>query len=354
LLEIIFSEKHKILNYSNYKGIKQAISSATNIVLSTHTNPDGDTIGSALGLYHFLKGSQINVQIVCPNILPENLAWMPQSDGIISHETDKALFQTALNKADLIIHIDYNAFHRTGKAVEKLLQELEDVTHIMIDHHPNPSEGFKAYLSDPSACSTAQLVYQFTQYFSPNTLLSKDAADCLYVGLITDTGSFSYGIEDENPYLIAAALVKAGVDDRLVHEKVYSNNTLNRLKLLGFALSEKLVVNTEEKWAYVSLSKKELNKYHYQPGDTEGIANYALSINGVLAAVLITEKEDVIRLSFRSKGDFAVNTIAAKHFAGGGHLNAAGGDSLLPMDETIANLKKHMGAYKDELVKSGS
>ena len=342
------------MNYSNYKGIHQAISSASNIVLSTHTNPDGDTLGSALGLFHFLKENNIKAQIVCPNSSPDYLSWMPEHDSIISYEADKERFQSVLKNADLIVHVDYNAFHRTGKAVEKILQSLSHVDHIMIDHHPNPSEGFKAYLSDSTVCSTAQLVYQLTQYISPNTVLSKEAAVCLYVGIITDTGSFSYGIKDENPYLIAAALVKAGIDDRLIHEKIYSNNTLNRLKLLGFALSEKLVVNTQEKWAYISLSKKDLSKYNYQAGDTEGIVNYALSINGILAAVLLTEKEGIIRLSFRSKGDFAVNTIANKHFDGGGHLNAAGGNSVLAMDETIIRLKKHMGAYKDELQKSGS
>lgn len=342
------------MNYSNYKGIKEAIFSASNIVLSSHTSPDGDTLGSALGLFHFLKEIGIETQVVCPNSSPDYLAWMPDNESIISFEEDENEFKTAIETADLIIHVDYNAFHRTGEDVGKLFQGLTNVSHLMIDHHPNPSDGFKAYLSDSTACSTAQLVYQLTQYISPNTVLIKDAAICLYVGIITDTGSFSYGIRDEKPYLIAADLLKAGIDDRLIHEKVYSNNTLNRLKLLGYALSEKLVVNMDEKWAYISLSRSELEKYDYQPGDTEGIVNYALSINGVLAAVLLTEKQDIIRLSFRSKGNFAVNTIANKYFDGGGHLNAAGGNSTLTMGETIEALIKRMSIYKDELQKIDS
>ncbi|MCK5776302.1 MAG: DHH family phosphoesterase, partial [Bacteroidales bacterium] len=306
------------MNYNNYKGIQESIFSASKIVLSTHTSPDGDTLGSALGLYHFLKSKGIKVQVVCPNKSPDYLAWMPQNDIIISYESDPDSFKAVTGEADLIVHIDYNAFHRTGDEVAKVFNELTNTAHIMIDHHPSPDEGFRAYVSDTSACSTAQLVYQFTQFVNPATVLTKEAAICLYVGLITDTGSFNYGMTDEKPYLMAADLVKAGIDDRLIHEKVYSNNNLNRLKLLGFALSEKLVVNAVQKWAYISLSHKDLEKYNYQPGDTEGIVNYALSINGILAAVLLTEKEDKIRMSFRSKGDFAVNAIAREHFDGGG------------------------------------
>jgi len=340
------------LNYNNYKGIEEAIFSANDIVLSTHTSPDGDTLGSALGLYHFLKSKGINARVVCPNISPDYLAWMPHNEVIISYESDPEAFKAAVSQADLIVHIDYNAFHRTGDEVAKVLQELTSVTHIMIDHHPKPSDGFKAYVSDTSACSTAQLVYQFTQSVSPNTVLPKEAAVCLYVGLVTDTGSFNYGMVDEKPYLIAASLVKSGIDDRLIHEKIYSNNTLDRLKLLGYALSEKLEVNIDQKWAFISLSRQDLEKYNYQPGDTEGIVNYALSINGILAAVLLTEKEDKIRLSFRSKGDFAVNAIARDHFDGGGHLNAAGGNSKISLELTIERLKERMSSYKSELLKS--
>jgi len=338
------------LNTNDYKGIKDAIFQAKNIVLSTHTNPDGDTLGSALGLWHFLKTQGIHSQLICPNTAPMFLSWMPSYQDFVIFEKDAVQFESAVQSADLIVHIDYNAFHRTGDDVAKLLENSQ-ATHIMLDHHPNPSEGFAAYISDPSACSTAQLVYQLTEFIKPQSLLNTQAATCLYVGLITDTGSFNYGMDDEKPYLIAANLVKAGIDDRLIHEKVYSNNTLNRLKLLGYALSEKLIINTEEKWAYISLTREELKKYHHQPGDTEGIVNYALSVNGVVAAVLLTERDDKIRLSFRSKGQFAVNNIARKYFDGGGHINAAGGNSELSMDQTIIKLKERMKEFKDELIK---
>ena len=338
------------MNTSDYKGVKDAIFQAENILLSTHTNPDGDTLGSALGLYHFLKTINIQATLICPDVAPDFLSWMPDYDQFIIYKSDRVSFEDAIINADLIVHVDYNAFHRTGKDVGSLLEKAKDTKHVMIDHHPNPETGFTAYISDPSACSTAQLVYQFTQFIKPDTLLSTQSATCLYVGLITDTGSFNYGMTDEKPYLIGANLVKAGIDDRWIHEKVYSNNTLNRLKLLGYALSEKLFINTEEKWAYISLSKEELAKYNYQSGDTEGIVNYALSVNGVVAAVLMTEKDGKIRLSFRSKGKFPVNKIASDHFEGGGHLNAAGGNSTVSMDQTINKLKESMRLFKQELI----
>jgi len=335
------------LNTSNYTGIRDFIFKGQNIVLSTHINPDGDTLGSALGLHHYLKQRGIQTTLLTPELASDNLRWLDSYDAFIKYKNDPEAFKNAVDQADIIIHIDYNAFHRTGNDVSSIFEKVEhSKQHLMIDHHPNPAEGFAAYISDPSACATAQLVYQLIDYMGGGEDLNTQSASCLYTGLITDTGSFSYGMEDEKPYLIAAALVRTGIDDRLIHEKIYSTNSLNRLKLSGFAISEKLEILENGKWALISLTKEELAKYDYQAGDTEGLANTALSINGVLAAVLLTEKDGKIRLSFRSKGDFAVNRIAREHFGGGGHLNAAGGDSFLSMNETIAKLKACMNVSK--------
>jgi len=341
------------LNYNDYKGVENYIFNAKNIVLSTHTSPDGDTLGSALGLYHFLKSKGISTQLVCPDTAPDFLSWMPAYEEFIIFKNDSDKFQETIKNADLIVHIDYNAFHRTGDDVANIFENHCTAKHVLIDHHPQPMKGFEAYVSDTSACSTAQLVYQFTQSVDAGLILSSESATCLYVGLITDTGSFNYGMVDEKPYLIGAALVKAGIDDKKIHELVYSNNTLNRLKLLGYALSEKLVINEEEHWAYISLTREELDKYNYEAGDTEGIVNYALSVNGVVAAVLLTQKDDKIRLSFRSKSQVTINGIARDHFNGGGHLNAAGGNSYAGMDETIFTLKQRMHEFKNELNKVG-
>ena len=337
------------MNYSNYTDISQGVKLASNLVLCTHTNPDGDTLGSALGLYHFLKSIGIESKVLSTDLAPDFLSWMPGYDQVIINQTQAEAYKEAIMMADLIIHIDYNAYHRTGKTTETLLQNTKQTQHMMIDHHPNPEKGYDAYVSDTSACSTAQLIYQLTQYMSEGIILSKECSTCLYVGLITDTGSFSYGLSDEKPYVIASELVKSGINDRWIHQKVYSNNTLNRLKLMGYALSEKLVVIGDEKWAYISLDQQELEKYKHQPGDTEGLVNYALSISGIVAAVLMTRRDDLIRLSFRSKGSFAINRIAEKSFSGGGHRNAAGGNSELSMQETIGKLRAEMKPYASEL-----
>lgn len=337
------------MNINDYSGLELFLRKAKSLVLCTHSNPDGDTLGSSLGLYHFLKTIGIDSKIISPDPSPDFLSWMPGYNEVCVFQENEEECLRIIDEADLIMHIDYNAFHRTGEQLSLILEKANHANHILIDHHPNPAKGFDAYVSDISACSTAQLVFKLTQKISGGSLLPKDSATCLYVGIITDTGSFSYGIKNEEPYLIAAQLVKSGIDDRYIHEKVYSNNTLNRLKLLGYALSEKLVVLDQEAWAYIRLEKRELEKYNYQAGDTEGIVNYALSIMGVKAAVLLTQKNNKIRLSFRSKGDFAVNKIANQEFEGGGHLNAAGGNSSLSMEETIAKLRKVMSLYKKEL-----
>ena len=337
------------MNTKDYNGLEYYIKGAESLVLCTHSNPDGDTLGSCLGLYHFFTSFGIKCQIISPETSPDFLNWMPGYDQVCIYQDNIQKADEILLKADVIFHVDYNAFHRTGEQLSKALEKAVHANHIIIDHHPNPDKVFKAYVSDISACSTAQLAYQLTQEMSKGSLLNKEAATCFYVGLITDTGSFSYGMADEKPYLIAAQLVKAGIDDKWIHEKIYSNNTQNRLKLLGYALSEKLVVIKEQEWAYISLTKGELDKYNYQAGDTEGLVNYALSIEGVNAAVLLTDKKNKIRLSFRSKGNFAINGIANNNFDGGGHLNAAGGNSILSMDETIEKLKKVMSSHIDDL-----
>ncbi len=337
------------MNYKDYIGIESFLRKAKNIILSTHSNPDGDTLGSALGLYHFLNKIGIPTQIISPELASENLRWLPSYDIINIFKENPVEVQKLIMNADLIVHIDYNAFHRTGDDVAKVLKQALQANHIMIDHHPNPQDGFDAYISDPSACATAQLVFNLNR--SMNANLTKDAATCLYTGIITDTGSFSYGMEDEQPYLVAAELVKQGINDKWIHQKIYSSNSLNRLRLLGYAMSQKLVIIEEERWAFISLSKEELQKYHYQSGDTEGLVNDILSINNLVAAVLLSEKEGKIRLSFRSKANFEVNIIARENFEGGGHLNAAGGNSFENMELTIHKLKRSMHQYREQLIK---
>lgn len=335
------------MNFSNYKDISEHLKSGGNIVISTHKNPDGDTIGSALALYHYLSSINIESQLIGVDVAPDFLSWMPGYVNFVNNSEEPARLEQLIREADLIIHVDYNAYHRVGKDVENHFSKAGALD-VMIDHHPNPQEGFAAYISDVSACSTAQLVYNLILHMSGSSSLTIDTATSLYVGLITDTGSFSYGMNDEKPYLMAADLIRSGIDDKWIHQRVYSNNTFDRLRLLGYALSEKLEVISEENWAYISLGKDELERFNFQAGDNEGLVNYALSIKGIKAAILLTEKQDLIRMSFRSKDDFAINSIARDHFDGGGHKNAAGGNSFISMEDTIARLKQIMSEFSKQ------
>lgn len=334
------------MNISNYKDITTFLNEAKNLVISTHSNPDGDTIGSALGLYHFLKSKKIKASMICADNAPDFLSWMPDYNQFCTYQSQPKVVEDKIASADVILHADYNAFHRAGDNLEKFFKNSK-AKHLLLDHHPNPDSGFSAYISEVQACSTAQLVYNLILYMDGDgsSKIDKDAAICLYVGLITDTGSFSYGIHDEKPYLMAAGLVQSGVDDKWVHEQIYNTNSHQRLKLLGHALYNKLSVFVEEKWAYIDLEKHELAQFNYQTGDTEGFVNYALSIKGIKVAVLLTEKDDHIRLSFRSKGNIPINKLAGDFFNGGGHRNAAGGKSFYSMIETIAELKYRMKSF---------
>lgn len=337
-------KKHISLIISDYTRVSNLLKSGGNLLISTHKNPDGDTIGSALALYHFLNTIGVKSQIISVDPAPDFLTWMPGYVTVVNNVSAPNQVQQLISDADVIAHVDYNAYHRVGDVLEKQFEKAK-AKDVMIDHHPNPQQGFDAYISDVSACSTAQLVYNLMLHMSASSSINKQSAACLYVGLMTDTGSFSYGMLDEKPYLMAADLVKSGIDDKWIHQQVYSNNTYDRLRLLGYALSEKLNVIEKEHWAYISLEKNELDRFNFQPGDNEGLVNYALSIKGIKAAVLLTEKEDLIRISFRSKDDFAINHIAREHFDGGGHKNAAGGNSYEAMDITIQRLKLVMSEF---------
>ncbi len=338
----------KIQEIYQYQEVLEILLKAKHPIISTHANPDGDTIGSALGLYHFLKTQNIEAQLIGQDLAPSFLQWIPGYTDFILWDKQGRKLKKTIQQADVIVHVDYNTFHRAGTEVAKLLENTS-ATHLIIDHHPYPDEIFAAKISAPSACATAQLVYELTQAHHAHILPQK-VATALYVGLMTDTGSFSFGMTNEQPYIIAAALVKSGIDDRWIHQQVYNNNSLHRLQLTGYALSSKLQVFAKGSWAMISLSKAELKQYHYRPGDTEGLVNQALSVKGVQMAVLLTEQNGMIRLSFRSQGDFAVNTIASEHFNGGGHRNAAGGRSYTTLDKTIAQLKEHIQAYEAELI----
>lgn len=336
------------MKYNEYQNIEKILSGGKKIVLTAHANPDGDTIGSNLALYHFLKQRGHHVHFISPNQAPGFLQWLPGYDQTVVFDNHPERAKALIAEADVVCAVDYNAFHRTGDKMEKLLAKSKAVK-LMIDHHPNPDEVFRWKISDTMASSTAELVFRFFEDINQLDAINQSVAACLYVGLLTDTGSFSYSIKSDKPYLMAAFLYNTGADLQAINQRIYSAFTESRLRLTGFAISEKLKIVPEFRLAYISLTKEELDRFNHQTGDTEGLVNYALSIENIVVAILLTERDNLIRLSFRSKGNFAVNQIANTYFEGGGHKNAAGGNSFVSMGETIQKLLEVFPEFKTQI-----
>ncbi|NOY49004.1 MAG: bifunctional oligoribonuclease/PAP phosphatase NrnA [Chlorobi bacterium] len=324
------------------------ISDGNKIVITTHTNPDGDAVGSSLAVYHYLMEKGAEVTSIVPNKFPGFYNWLSASNEIIVFETEAKKAKKALLGADLIFCLDYNAVHRLG-AMADLLRTAKGKK-ILIDHHVSPElESFDYVLSDINTSSTGELVYDFIVALGDEELIDSKVAECLYTCIITDTGSFSHSCNNPKTYEVMAKLVRKGIDARRLHGLIYDTFSENRLRLLGFAINDRMLVWEELKTALIYLTKDDLKKYNYQVGDTEGVVNFALSMEKVNLAVLVTEKDKKIRLSFRSKGDFSVNDLAREHFNGGGHRNAAGGNLNLPIMDVIDKIRSVLGNYRTEL-----
>jgi len=331
----------------NYSQIKELIASAENILITSHHNPDGDALGSALALYNLFIVENRNVEVMLPNAFPGFLKWMRNSDKVLLYNKHKRKCDKIIAEADLIFCLDYNALDRIGDMTESLTNSK--ATKIMIDHHPEPGKGFDFVLSVVDTSSTAELVYDFIDKIGLLHKVNKNIAECIYAGIMTDTGSFSYACNYERTFQITAELISLGVDVENIHRLVYDTYSENRMRLLGFCLSERLVVLEKYRTAYIYLSKDDLDKFNYQVGDTEGVVNYALAIKNITFAALITLRKGHVRISFRSKGDFSVNDFARKHFEGGGHKNAAGGNCYLPMEEARKKFETLLCEYPELL-----
>ena len=344
-----FINNHFSLKINNISELFALLARSNNIIVTTHSNPDGDAIGSSLALYHYLSGIGKNVSVIVPNKYPEFISWLPGNEHIIVLEEERELAKSAFTGAEFIFCLDYNAIHRSGSLQDLL--KLSDVPKMMIDHHPEPeTEAFEFLYTTTQTSSTAEMIYDFITEIASDQAITKDIATCLYVGIMTDTGSFSFACNRPETFQVTAKLLQSGIDAEWIHRKVYDTFSEDRLRLLGFSLSEKLVVRLEFATAYIALSRKDLDRFNFQVGDTEGIVNYALSIKGIVMAVLLTERKGKIRLSFRSKGPFSVNEIAKNHFNGGGHRNAAGGDAYESLEKAIAQLEELLVVYKEPLL----
>ncbi|MEM7185403.1 MAG: bifunctional oligoribonuclease/PAP phosphatase NrnA [Bacteroidota bacterium] len=318
------------------------------IVIVGHKNPDGDAIGSSLGLYFFLKGRGHIVQVVMPNDFPEFLKWLPGCNSIITYDREQEKVAAEIGQADLIFTLDFNALNRTGDLGEVL--EKAQAQFVMIDHHQQPDDYAVVTYSDVTMSSTSQMVYHLIEHLDGVADITPEVATNLYAGIMTDTGSFRFPATTATTHRVIASLMDRGASNSQIHQNVYDTNSHNRLKLLGVALNN-LVILPEYRTAYISISQDELDANHFRKGDTEGFVNYALSVKDMIFAVIFIEnkQEQITKISFRSKGGFSVNMFAREHFNGGGHTNAAGGRSDLSLQATINEFISILPHYKNAL-----
>lgn len=316
-------KKHN-LDTSVIRIIKETLQTRRRIVIISHVNPDGDAIGSSLAFYHVLKNDGHDVSVVVPNNFPSFLAWLPDCDNIIVHKKDPEVAEKMIIDTEIIFCLDFNDIKRMGKIAEAYSRSKAQK--FLIDHHLEPSKFTDYVISVKETSSTSEIIYDVVDRMGKKHLLDRNAAECLYVGIITDTGSLSYACNYAKTYEAIQYFISVGINGEHIHRLVYDTYSEDRLRLLGYCLSEKMKVFHEYGVAYISLTKEELKKFRYRIGDTEGVVNYTLSIEGIGIGFLFVERENVIKVSLRSKGEISVNEIAKKFFNGGGHFNAAGGE----------------------------
>jgi bifunctional oligoribonuclease and PAP phosphatase NrnA len=320
----------------DYQKLKKALSESNKIAITTHKSPDGDAIGSSLGLRSVLQKAGFIVDVIVPDAFPKFLNWMNGSDQIIVFESDQDQARSKLLEADLIFALDYNRLDRVGLLGELISQS--DAIKVMIDHHIDPDQGFDEILSDTSASSTAQLIFQFVDEMGLLGHLDAIDSACLYAGIMTDTGSFRFSSTSAETHRVVADLLDRGLRPEMVHQAIYDQNSFTKLKLMGHVLTEKMDFLPNISLAVLSLSLSEKNRFHYEKGDTEGLVNYGLSIIGAKVSVFMSEESGYVKFSFRSKGEVDVNLIAREFFNGGGHKNAAGGK----LDGSLDSAKKRL------------
>ncbi len=294
------------------------------LAIITHYNPDGDAVGSSLGLAHVLRANGFAVDVVVPNAPAAFLNWLPGAADVLVFDRDREKATEALTNAGVVLCLDFNRQDRVGKA-EEVLRSVP--VKVLIDHHQDPEDFAAVAFSDTSACATCQMVYDIVCAMGLAHLIGPEAATCLYTGLVTDSGSFRFPSTKPHTMRVAADLMERGVNIEIVHGAIMDDNSEHRLRLLGFTLSERMTVLPELGTAILQLSQEDLKRFNFAPGDTEGFVNYGLSIRGIRLAAFFMERPDVVKVSLRSKGDLPVDQFTREHFNGGGHRNAAGGQS---------------------------
>lgn len=330
----------------NIQELKTLLSIPKDIVITSHRNPDGDAIGSSLAVYHFLKRQGHVVHVIFPSDYPDNFAWMRDADKILIHDLEPEDANEYLEKADIIFSLDYNDLERVDKMGE-IIAPLK-CKKVMIDHHLYPSGFADFMLSDTTASSTCELVYDFMEMLDEKKSIDPIVGECMFTGILTDTGSFKYSTSPKL-FRIVADLVERGVDDYELQDLIFNTMTEKQLRIMGHIFNNRMEILPEYKTGIISLTKEDYEYFDIQRGDTEGVVNHLLKMKNVKVAVFIHEQPKIVKISMRSKGNFSVQEICQKHFRGGGHKNASGGASYSGLTATINKFKRLLPEYKNQL-----
>jgi phosphoesterase RecJ-like protein len=333
----------------NLEQLKDLLSTPKRIVITSHANPDGDALGSSLGLYHYLKKQGHRITVIMPTEMPQFLNWMKDFENVLVYENTRSFSSKIIKEAEMIFALDYNGLGRI-EAMGSLVGNSKAYK-IMIDHHIDPEDFCHAVLSDVTASSTCQLVYEFIEMLGDLDQLDADILNALYVGILTDTGGFRYATS-ARLFRIVASMLEKGIDNNKLTDLVFNSYTIKSFNLLAYCISDCLEILEDCNTGIIAISHADHRKYNIQRGDLEGVVNFILKIRKIRCAALITERRDIVKLSLRSKGDFSVQKICSEHFNGGGHKNASGGASKQSFQEVIEQFKNVVkNEYKEELTK---
>ncbi len=327
--------------------LKNLLATPKNITITTHRNPDGDAIGSSLALYHFLKRNFHSVTVISPSDYPDFLAWMPDVQDIIIFDDDPEYLKDHFDKQDMVFCLDFNALDRIDKLGE-LFADKDNIIKVMIDHHLYPESFPDFILSDTTASSTCELIFQFISMLGLEKEIDVTIGECILTGILTDTGSFKYSTSPKL-FKIVAQLLEIGVDDYKLQDLIFNSLKEKNLRLLGHCLNRRMEILPEYKTGIFVLTKDDYAHFDIKRGDTEGIVNYLLKIRDIKVAAFIMEQPNIVKISLRSKGDFSVQEIAQKYFRGGGHKNASGGASFIGLKPTIRKFKEILPKYAEQL-----
>ena len=337
----------KIIGEDLVHKTKIEIENADNIVIITHVGPDGDAMGASLGLWHFLMTIEKTPQVIVPTPFPNFLAWMPGANKTLVYKFDKEKADEHIQKADLIFLVDFNAASRMDKMADAVL--ASKARKVMIDHHLQPENIANIIISYPEISSTSELIFRLICRMGHFSDINLGCAECVYTGMMTDTGGFTYNSNHEEIYSIIYELIKLGVDKDDIYRRVYNTFSADRMRLMGYCLYKKMKIYPEYQAALITLTQRELHEFNYDNGDAEGFVNIPLSIQGINFTVFMREDPDKIKVSLRSQGSFPTNKFAAEIFGGGGHLNASGGESYTSLDEAVRKFEEALPLYTEFL-----